>query len=158
VVVAVTSTVPAEPAGFVAVIWVALLTVNELALFAPNLTAVVPVRFVPVTVTEVPPASGPLVGLTDVIVGAATYVNWSLADVALVPPTVVVVMSIVPAEPEGEVAVIWVALSTVNELALVAPNLTAVAPVRFVPVIVTEVLPPVGPLVGLTDEIVGAET
>ena len=34
------------------------------------MTAVAPVKPVPVTVTEVPPAVGPLVGLTPVTVGA----------------------------------------------------------------------------------------
>ena len=57
------------------------------------------------------------------------------------PPGVVTVMSTVPAEPAGAVAVIWVALLTVKLVALVAPNLTAVAPVKLVPVIVT-VVPP----------------
>ena len=39
--------------------------------FMPNFTAVAPVRSVPVMVTVVPPAAGPLVGLSDVTVGAA---------------------------------------------------------------------------------------
>ncbi len=47
-------------------------------------------------------------------------------------------------------AVIWVAESTVNEVAAVAPKVTAVAPVKPVPVIVTEVPPACGPLFGLT--------
>ena len=68
--VTVTSTVPAAPAGAVAVIDVALLTVKLLALVAPNLTAVVPAKFVPVMVTEVPPAVGPELGETLVTVGA----------------------------------------------------------------------------------------
>ena len=34
------------------------------------MTAVAPVKLVPVMVTEVPPASDPLVGLTPVTVGA----------------------------------------------------------------------------------------
>ena len=38
----------------------------------PNLTAVAPVKPVPVMVTVVPPAVGPVVGLTEVTVGAAT--------------------------------------------------------------------------------------
>ena len=83
---------------------------------------------------------------------------WSLAPVALVPPGVVTVMSTVPAEPAGAVAVIEVALLTVKPVALVAPNLTAVAPVRLVPVIVTLVPPAVGPAVGLTLLTVGAAT
>ena len=70
--------------------------------------------------------------------------NWSAAEVAEVPPGVVTVTSTVPA-PAGEVAVIEVAELTVKLVALVAPNLTAVAPVKPVPVIVTDVPPAVGP-------------
>ena len=73
VVTTVTSTVPL-PAGAVAVICVALFTVNLLALVAPNLTAVAPVKFVPVMTTEVPPVAGPLDVARLLTVGAATYV------------------------------------------------------------------------------------
>ena len=64
----VTSTVPV-PAGEVAVIEVAELTVKAVAFVAPNFTAVAPVKLVPMTVTDVPPASGPPVGEIDVTVG-----------------------------------------------------------------------------------------
>ena len=37
----------------------------------PKWTAVAPVKLVPLTVTEVPPAAGPFVGLTAVTVGSA---------------------------------------------------------------------------------------
>ena len=84
--------------------------------------------------------------------------NWSAALVALVPPGVVTVTSTVPAVPAGAVAVIWVALLTVKLVAAVAPKLTALAPVKLVPVIVTEVPPAVGPAVGLTPVTVGAAT
>ena len=43
---------------------------SAVALVAPNLTSLAPVRFVPVIVTVVPPAAGPLVGSTFVTVGA----------------------------------------------------------------------------------------
>ena len=155
-VVTVMSTVPAVCAGEVAVIDVALFTVNDAAAVAPKLTAVAPVKPVPVIVTDVPPAVGPLVGLTLVTVGPLTNVNWSHAPVALVPLGVVTVTSTVPAVCAGEVAVIDVALFTVNDAAGVAPNCTAVAPVKPVPVIVTDVPPAVGPLVGLTLVTVGA--
>ena len=72
VVVTVTSTVPAVPAGAVAVMLVALLTVNAVAAVPPKLTALAPVRLVPVIVTMVPPAVGPEDGLIVVTVGAAT--------------------------------------------------------------------------------------
>ena len=67
-----TFTEPAEPAGAVAVICVALSTVKLLAAVPPKETAVAPVKLVPVITTEVPPAVAPDVGLSDVTVGAAT--------------------------------------------------------------------------------------
>jgi hypothetical protein len=75
-------------------------------------------------------------------------VNRSAEAVAEIPPAVVTVRSTVPAPPDGAVAVIEVA-----ESAVMAPNddpkLTEVAAERFVPEIVTEVPPAVGPLIGL---------
>jgi hypothetical protein len=62
----------------------------------------------------------------------------------------------VPADAAGAVAVICVAESTVKLLAAPVPKLTAVAPFRFVPVIVTTEPPAVGPLFGLTADTVGA--
>jgi hypothetical protein len=80
----------------------------------------------------------------------------SADDVADVPPGVVTVTSTGPAaEPAGLVTVIWVALLTVNVPAAVAPNLTEVAPVKFVPVIVTIVPPAIGPRFGVTSVTVG---
>ena len=67
-VVTVTFTVP-EPAGTTAEIDVAETTLKEVAAVEPNFTAVAPVRFVPVTVTVVPPAVGPEEGPTAVTVG-----------------------------------------------------------------------------------------
>ena len=68
--VTVTSTVPV-PGGDVVVIDVGLTTVNGVAgLPAPKETAVTAVKFVPVIVTEVPPAPGPVEGLIPVTVGA----------------------------------------------------------------------------------------
>ena len=71
VVVTVTSTVPV-PAGDVAVIEVDETTVKAVAAVVPKFTAVAPVKPVPVMVTAVPPVAGPVAGLTDVTVGAAT--------------------------------------------------------------------------------------
>ena len=82
--VTVTSTTP-EPAGLVAVIWVALSTLN-VAAAVPNLTALAPVKLVPVIVTEVPPAVGPLLGATDVTVGPGQFFTLGNATADLVPP------------------------------------------------------------------------
>jgi hypothetical protein len=70
----VTSTTPASPTGEVAVMLVSLTTVTSMAAWVPKLTAVAPVRAVPVIVTTVPPASGPAVGEIPVTVGAEVYV------------------------------------------------------------------------------------
>ena len=79
--------------------------------------------------------------------------NLSAAEVGDVPPAVVTVTSTVPL-PAGEVAVIDVAEFTEKPVALLAPNFTAVAPVKFAPVMVTDVPPSAVPEVGeieLTD-------
>ena len=58
------------PAGETAVICVAELTVKLVASVPPKVTDEAPVRFVPVMMTDVPPAAGPDVGARLVIVGA----------------------------------------------------------------------------------------
>ena len=150
-VVTVTSTVP-EPAGAVAVIVVSLLTLNNVAGMAPKFTADAPVKFVPVIVTDVPPAVEPDGGLRPVTVGGGggVYVNWSLELMALVPWPVVTVTSTAPRIPAGAVALMVLSFCTAYVVAAMPPKFTADAPVKFVPVIVTDVPPAVGPEDGLT--------
>ena len=75
--------------------------------------------------------------------------NWSAAPVALVPPPAATVTSTVAAPSAGEVAVMDLALLTVKLVAgLPDPKLTAVTPVKLVPVMVTLVPPAVGPVSG----------
>jgi hypothetical protein len=69
----VTLTLPQFPALTTAEIVVLLFTVKELAAVPPKLTAVAPVRLVPVMVMVVPVAE--LVGVNDMIVGAAASEN-----------------------------------------------------------------------------------
>ena len=69
--------------------------------------------------------------------------NWP----AVVPPGVTTMMLTVPALPGGLVTVICVAESAVTAPAA-PPKLTPLTPARPVPVIVTDVPPPVGPLAG----------
>ena len=83
--------------------------------------------------------------------------NWSAAEVGDVPPTVVTLTSTVPV-PAGEVALIDVAEFTVKPVAEVAPNVTAVAPEKPLPVIVTVVPPASGPDVGEMDVTAGVPT
>ena len=80
----------------------------------------------------------------------------SLADVAEVPAAVVTVTLTVPAASAGSTAVICVVELTVKLVAAVLPNITAVAPVKFVPVMTTEVPPATGPVLGLTAVTVGS--
>lgn len=144
----VTVILPVEaPAGTVALILVDEVTV-KVAETPLNFTDEAPVKPVPLIVTVVP--TGPLFGENDEIVGGVGVTVKLLALVA-VPPGVVTVMAPVEA-PEGTVAVIWVLEFTVK-VALVPANLTLDAPVKFVPVIVTDV--PTGPLAGENDEIAG---
>jgi hypothetical protein len=158
-VVTVISVAPTEPAGEVAVICVSELTVKLVATVEPNFRVVAPVKSVPVITTEVPPAARPLIGDIAVIVGTATYVNWSALLVALVPPAVVTVTSsTTPALPAGEVVVMDVAEVTVKLLAATDPNFTDVALVRSVPVIVTKVPPTILPFAGEMELIVGVAT
>src|SRR5439155_2250367 len=96
--------------------------------------------------------TGPLVGVKLAIVGGLTTVN-ELALVAL-PPAVATLSGPVVA-PAGTVA--WIAVAEVTvKVALTPLNVTEVAPLNFVPLIVT--LVPAGPLVGVKLAIVGGLT
>jgi hypothetical protein len=78
-------------------------------------------------------------------------VKWSALLVLLVPPGPVTVMStVVPDVPAGDTAVIWFAELTEKLTAAVLPNFTAVAPVKPVPVMVTDEPPAAGPFDGET--------
>ena len=70
--VTVSETGPGVAAGSTAVIWVELFTVNEVAGLVPKNTLAVVVKLAPVIVTVVPPATGPLSGLSLVTVGGPT--------------------------------------------------------------------------------------
>ncbi len=145
----VTETEPEAPAPTVALMLVALTTVNVVAGVPPKLTAVAPVKFVPVILTTWPVL--PEVGVKDVIEGAGVEdINVNPALLAM--PFDVVTLTL-PVAPAPTTAVILVALTTVNEVAAVPPKLTADAPVKFVPVIVT--VCPVPAEIGLKEAIVG---
>ena len=68
-VVTVTSTVPVPP-GAVALIPVAEITEKCVATFVPKSTSVAPLKLLPLIVTSVPPAAGPLPGATAFTTGA----------------------------------------------------------------------------------------
>ena len=138
------------PLGTVAVIWVLVFTV-KLAAVPLKVTAVAPVKLVPLIVTEVP--TGPLLGVNELIVGGEAVTVKLLALVA-VPPGVVTLICPVVA-PLGTIARTWVSESSVKKAA-VPVKATPVVPVKWLPLIVTVV--PTGPLVGLKELIVGGPT
>ena len=69
VTVKVTVEVPALPAGVVTVMVVLFTTTTFVAAVVPNVTVAPVAKFVPVIVTAVPPATGPLLGDTLLTVG-----------------------------------------------------------------------------------------
>jgi hypothetical protein len=141
------------PTGTLVVIWVSESTVN-VADVPLKSTAVVPLKFDPVIVTVV--ATGPLVGLNDVIDGRAgpggalsTVKSAALIDVPAAFSTLIGPVS----APVGTLVSIRMSDTTVK-LAAVPSNATADVPVKPVPSIVTAV--PIGPLVGLKELMLGA--
>jgi hypothetical protein len=92
---------------------------------------------------------------SDTVRSCSAPVPVTVKFVELVAVPLGVVTEIGPVvAPEGTVALIRVAFCTVKVVAETPLKRTAVAPVKFVPLIWTEV--PIGPLVGLNDVIVGA--
>ena len=71
-----------------------------------------------------------------------------MGRLALGPVVFVTVTLAAPAEPAGVVAVIWLGLTTVTAVAAALPKLIVAPARKFVPLMVTAVPPPVGPLVG----------
>ena len=132
------------------------MTVKLAAAAVPNLTAVAPVKAVPVITTVVPPAVGPADGDTPVTVGADRKVNSSAADVGDVWVPLPTVMSTVPGLSAGDTAVICVADTNWNDAAAVEPKSTTVIASRLLPLMVTVVPPNWVPEVGLIDEMVGS--
>ena len=119
-------------------------------------SATVPVKppaGVIVTAKEVPCPSA-----TDRLAGDAERAKSLIAKLPLlvpVPPGVVTAIGPL-VDPDATTAVICVSLFTVKLAAGVPLNLTAVAPVRLLPVIVTVV--PIGPFAGANEDSVGPGT
>jgi hypothetical protein len=87
-----TSAIPAVPAGVVAVICESLTTTILDAVMPPMVTAVAPVKPVPVIVTAVPPDVVPITGAMLVKIGAArlSHVVVADADEVIIPRTAMV--------------------------------------------------------------------
>ena len=118
-----------------AVIVVGLTIVNDVAATPPKLTPVAPVKFWPVIVTVFPNPA--LVGVKEVTVGGPAKIK---PDKDPEPTEVVTTTS--PEEPGPTIAVIVVEFTTVKLAAGVPPNVTDVAPVKLLPVIVMVVFVP----------------
>jgi len=144
----VTSVIGTEPvpAEVTAVIEVSEVALNVAAGVSPKRTAVTSAKPEPVNVTVVPPASGPWLGVNEVI-PSATYVKspGAVASPYCVPLTVTGTAPV----PAGVVATISVSETTLNSVHSLPPKVTLVAPVKPVPVMVTGVPPASGPLVGV---------
>jgi hypothetical protein len=120
-----------------------------------NRTAVAPRRFEPVIVTGVP--TGPEVGLKEAMLGAQSPATPGKTKLAILTPggATPVVTWMGPVAPAATRAVTWVDETGVKVAAPVPPKSTAVAPVRFVPLIVTQ--QPVGPDGGEKETTVGEQ-
>ncbi|HJZ64275.1 MAG TPA: hypothetical protein VKD70_08155 [Candidatus Acidoferrum sp.] len=144
----VTEIVPVvAPAGTVVEMWPASVT-EKVADVPLNFTAVAPVKFVPVNLTVA--SICPLIGEKLVSVGLAAVTVKLLAEIAAPCDVTSEILPVTAAV--GTIKVTIVALLTEN-VAETPPTVTEVAPVKFVPVSVTEV--PAAPLVGLKLAIVG---
>jgi hypothetical protein len=132
------------PTGTDAVIFVDELTTNVAAV-PLKLTAVVPVKFRPLMVTD--EATRPLVGEKLVITGATVKVPTLVAVPAGVCTLMVPVVT-----PDGTTAEICTLESTVNAASLPL-NFTDDVSMKLAPLIVTVI--PDGPLVGENEVIVG---
>lgn len=121
--------------------------VKEVMRRPPKLTAVAPVKLVPVIVIVVPGVA--VAGVNDVIVGGGIKVKPGREAIPIG-----VVTATFPLDPCPSTATTDVGEETMNDAAGVPPKLTALTVVRFVPVIV--ILAPAPPDVPLKDVIVGA--
>jgi hypothetical protein len=146
----VTLTIPVAPVPTTAVMLVALTTVKALAAVPPKLTAVAPVKLVPVMVTICPVF--PDVGVKELIVGTVLI----KIKPANVPEPAEFVTVTLPEAPFPTIAVIDVALFTTKEVAATPPKVTEDIPLKLLPVIVTDVL--LEPDVGVKDETTGTES
>ncbi|MCX6915689.1 MAG: hypothetical protein NT167_22030 [Verrucomicrobia bacterium] len=136
------------PAAAVAIIWLAELTLKDAAFKALKVTAVAPLKLVPLMVTTVPAL--PLAGVKLVMVGTVTTVKlpalWAvpLAVVTLIGPVVALA---------GTVAVIWADELTAGLTAETPLKVTPLTLTKFAPMMVT--LLPTGPLAGVNPLMTG---
>jgi uncharacterized protein (UPF0333 family) len=157
----VTTTVaaPALPAGVVAVIVVAFTTTTFIAAVPPNVTVAPVTKFVPVIVTEVPPAVDPEFGLTLPTVGVGPDENVAICithgpdpvsvAVALLLPAAVTILSSAMS-PFGVVMirdVNPVPAAAVEVPTMFAPKISSFAPVVVAAPLLDVALLPLAPAV-----------
>lgn len=128
----VTDTLPVAPVPTTAVIWVAEFTTKDAAGIPPNCTAVAPAKPVPLICIRRPCCAE--AGENDVRVGAGGVVNTKPAREA-VPPGVATER--LPLLPAPTIARILLGLTTLKEEAGIPPKRSSVAPVKFVPLMLT---------------------
>jgi hypothetical protein len=145
----VTDTLPLAPVPTIALMLIAEFITKDFAGTPPKLTAVVPVKLVPVISTVAPCAL--FWGLKEVMVGGDIKIK---PERLAVPPKVVT--ETFPVAPAPTTAVILDDEFTIKDLAATPPKLTFVAPVKFDPVIITEA--PAKAELGVNEEISGVET
>ena len=138
-VVTIMPTAPALCAGVLQVIVVLFTMLIDVAAIPPNVTKVAPVKFLPVILTLVPPAMPPDDGEILLIIGGVIYVKDENAP--LFPYNDVTIMPTAPVLRTGVIQVIVVLFTTLIFVAAKPSNVTDVAPVKFMPVIVAFVPP-----------------
>src|SRR5262249_12235010 len=141
------------PAGEVQVMVVAFMTTTLVAALPPKDTVAPLTKPVPVMVTGVPPAAGPLLGVTLVTDGALLKLSLALAVEGRGAAGPVASARL---GPGGEVQVMVVAFMSSTLVAALPPKATVAPLTKPVPVRVTGVPPAAGPLLGLTLVTVGA--
>src|SRR5438045_1542700 len=157
-----TSTGPTACAGTVAVMVTASTTWRFVAAPPPMVIdeASAEVKPVPVIETFVPPAGGAEDGVTSVTLSAGR-VYWNTAAsvaaplVGFVTTTSSLIATCSLAGPKGVIAVMVVASTTLTLVAATPPIFTVAPLWKFVPWMVTTVLPDVGPVAGVIEMTVG---
>jgi hypothetical protein len=150
----VTVTAPAACAVVVPVMLVAV-TLETVTGEPPSEAVAPPWKLVPVMVTGVPPAAGPLIGAIELTVGAgARYVKQAVH----VPLCVSVLVTTTFTDPAACAVVVPVMLvpAIVTTVRAEPPKDTVAPAAKPVPVTVTEVPPALAPLFGVTELTVGA--
>lgn len=141
----VTTTDPVAPLPTMAVIPLEESIVKDFAAMPPKLTEVTPVKLVPIIFTELLVVAE--VGVKPLMIGAVCK-----KPIKLIVPFAVV-MATLPLAPVPTMAVIPFEESMVNDFAATPPKLTAVAPVKLVPIIF--MLVPLVPELGVKEVMVG---